>query len=132
MGEVVQALKLVYNDMEETCEDSFSKNDGGSFGPDSGFRGPDSSWWNGSTPRLTYAYSSPYVTMEYCSGPLEQINRPVSESTIVGGARALTRHNRSGPLRKMRSRLAFYRLKGSMSEHGFLSRHLGMDRYYWV
>ncbi|XXG61803.1 hypothetical protein AAC387_Pa05g0322 [Persea americana] len=134
MGEVVQALKLVYNDMDETCGDSCSQKES-SLDPDSGFGGDlgaDSSWWNGSTPRLTYAYSSPYVTMEYCSGPLEQINRPVSESTIVGGARSLTRHNRSGPLRKMRSRLAFYRLKGSMSEHGFFSRHLGMDRYYWV
>eukprot|EP00268_Persea_americana_P008723 TRINITY_DN13410_c0_g1_i5.p1 TRINITY_DN13410_c0_g1~~TRINITY_DN13410_c0_g1_i5.p1 ORF type:complete len:752 (+),score=122.32 TRINITY_DN13410_c0_g1_i5:436-2691(+) len=134
MGEVVQALKLVYNDMDETCGDSCSQKES-SLDPDCGFGGDlgaDSSWWNGSTPRLTYAYSSPYVTMEYCSGPLEQINRPVSESTIVGGARSLTRHNRSGPLRKMRSRLAFYRLKGSMSEHGFFSRHLGMDRYYWV
>lgn len=131
MGEVVQALKLVYNDMEETCEDSFSKNDGGSFGPDSGFRGPDSSWWNGSTPRLTYAYTSPFVTIDCCSGPLEEINRPVSALTLVGGVGFLTQQNRSGPLETIRSRLAFYRSKGSMSEHGLLSR-VSSNGYDWV
>ncbi|KAJ8616848.1 hypothetical protein MRB53_036220 [Persea americana] len=131
MGVVVQALKLVYNDMEETCEDSYSKNEGGSFGPDSGFRGPDSSWWNGSTPHLTYGYASPFVTMEYCSGPLEEINKPVSALTLVGGVGSLTQQNRSGPLQTIQSRLAFYRSKGSVSEHGLLSR-ISSNGYHWV
>ncbi|KAK9282381.1 hypothetical protein L1049_005298 [Liquidambar formosana] len=37
MGEVVQALKLIYNDMDETCEDCCSLK--GSSGPDSDFKG---------------------------------------------------------------------------------------------
>ncbi|RWR97280.1 receptor-like serine/threonine-protein kinase ALE2 isoform X2 [Cinnamomum micranthum f. kanehirae] len=38
MGEVVQALKLVYNDMDETCGDSCSQKEE-SFDPDCGFGG---------------------------------------------------------------------------------------------
>lgn len=134
MGEVVQALKLVYNDMDETCTDSNSQIEE-SFGPDCDFRfdfGTDSSWWNGSNPRLTYGCASPFVTMDYSSGPFEEINRPVSASTIVGGVGSHMSHNRSGPLRTMRSKLSLYRLRGSMSEHGLLSRRAAVDSYYWV
>ncbi|KAG9446804.1 hypothetical protein H6P81_012932 [Aristolochia fimbriata] len=132
MGEVVQALKLVYNDADETCRDSCSQKEGSS-GPEGDFKGdhgPDSSWWCG-TPRLTYGYASSFITMEYSSGPLEEIDRPLSTPTLIPGPGSLTTHNRSGPLRTMRSKPAFYRLRGSMSEHGFLSRRLGADRY-WV
>lgn len=134
MGEVVQALKLVYNDMDETCEDSSYSQKEESLGPDCSFMGefgPDSSWWNGNTPRLTYGYASPFVTMEYCSGPLEVINGPVSPLTLFGGVESL-RQNRSGPLQTMRNSLAFYRSKGSMSEHGLLSRGVSTDWYQWV
>ncbi|KAL5990292.1 Receptor-like serine/threonine-protein kinase ale2 [Asimina triloba] len=137
MGEVVQALKLVYNDLDETCEDSHSQK--GSSVPDTDYRGDfghESSWWNSGTPRLTYGYASSFITMDYSSGPLDEIiDRPVSASPAVGGGGGgsglLTRHNRSGPLRTMRSRLAFYRLRGSMSEHGFHSRYKATDRF-WV
>ncbi|XP_068653978.1 receptor-like serine/threonine-protein kinase ALE2 isoform X2 [Aristolochia californica] len=132
MGEVVQALKLVYNDADETCRDSCSQKDGSS-GPDCDFKGdhgPDSRWWCG-TPRLTYGYASSFITMECSSGPLEEIDRPLSTPTSMPGPGSLTAHNRSGPLRTLRSNPAFYRLRGSMSEHGFFSRRLGADRY-WV
>ncbi|XP_010263973.1 PREDICTED: receptor-like serine/threonine-protein kinase ALE2 isoform X3 [Nelumbo nucifera] len=141
MGEVVQALKLIYNDMDETCGDCCSQKEPsdtdcdlkGDFGPS------DSSWWNagGISPRLTYGCASSFITMEYCSGPLDDIdnNRPHSASSFIGGGEGSLpiRHaNRSGPLRTVRSKPAFYRLRGSMSEHGgFIPRRVWGDRY-WV
>ncbi|KAF5960713.1 hypothetical protein HYC85_001922, partial [Camellia sinensis] len=128
MGEVVQALKLIYNDADETCADCYSQRES-SAAWDSDFKadiGPsDSSWWNagGATPRLTYGHASSYITMDYSSGPLEDTeNRPFSGSSLIGGRVFLPiRHgNRSGPLRTVRSKPAFYRLKGSVSEHGGL------------
>lgn len=107
MGEVVQALKLIYNDVDETCEDSFSQMESSS-GADGGFKAdfnPEASWWNGSSPHVAYN-----CTMEYSSGYIEEIERPHSES--------FARLNRSGPLRTKRQKSAFYRLRGSVSEHG--------------
>ncbi|QHO45789.1 Receptor-like serine/threonine-protein kinase [Arachis hypogaea] len=77
MGEVVQALKLIYNDADETCGDYCSQKD--SSVQDSDFRGDlapsDSRWWNagGLTPRLTYGQASSFITMEYSSGPLDDM-----------------------------------------------------------
>ncbi|XP_021722148.1 receptor-like serine/threonine-protein kinase ALE2 [Chenopodium quinoa] len=139
MGEVVQALKLIYNDNDETCEDCGSLKD--SSVPDLDSKsdiGPsDSGWWNagGGTPRLIYGQASSFITMDYSSGPLDEIdNRPLSTSSL-GGERVslpITHGNRSGPLRTIRSKPSFYRLKGSMSEHaGFLSRR-GRSDGFWV
>ncbi|KAL3517758.1 hypothetical protein ACH5RR_020347 [Cinchona calisaya] len=133
MGEVVQALKLIYNDTDGTCGDGCSQRDSSVL--DSDFKGDlvpsESSWWNaGVTPRLTYGQASSFITMDYSSGPLEEMeNRPFSASSLAGGGVALPiRHgNRSGPLRTVRSKNAFYRLKGSMSEHGLLSRRTWDD-----
>lgn len=135
MGEVVQALKLIYNDNDETCEDCGSLKD--SSAPDLDSKsdlGPsESSWWNAGTPhRLIYGHASPFVTMEYSSGPLEMENRPFSTSSLVGEHLALpiAHDNRSGPLRTIRSKPLFYRLKGSMSEHAaFLSRRGRSDGF---
>ncbi|KAI3461007.1 hypothetical protein Pfo_017670 [Paulownia fortunei] len=127
MGEVVQALKLIYNDTDETCGDVHSQKE--SSARDSDFKGDfapsDSSWWNagGITPSLTYWQASSFITMEYSSGPLEELeNRPFSASGLGEGGVALPiRHNnRSGPLRIIRNNRAFYRQQGSMSEHGGL------------
>ncbi|GAV74161.1 Pkinase_Tyr domain-containing protein [Cephalotus follicularis] len=132
MGEVVQALKLIYNDNDETCDYCSQKE---SSVPDSDFKGDlgpsDSSWWNAGalTPRLTYGQASSFITMEYSSGPLEEMeNRPFSTSSLVGDGMSLPiRHgNRSGPLRTVRSKPGFYRLRGSMSEHGRL-----FSRRFW-
>ncbi|CAO2839822.1 unnamed protein product [Amaranthus hypochondriacus] len=139
MGEVVQALKLIYNDSDENCEDCGSLKD--SSVPDLDSKsdvGPsDSGWWNagGATPRLIYGQASSFITMDYSSGPLDEIeNRPFSTSSLVGdrGSLPLTHGNRSGPLRTVKSKPSFYRLKGSMSEHaGFLSRRARSDNF-WV
>lgn len=139
MGEVVQALKLIYNDTDETCGDCCSQKE--SSAPDSDFKGDlavsDGSWWNagGISPRLTYGQASSFITMEYSSGQLEEMdNRPFSTSSLIGDEISLPiRHgNRSGPLRTVRSKPAFYRLTGSRSEHGaFLPRRAWNDGY-WV
>ncbi|XP_042514560.1 receptor-like serine/threonine-protein kinase ALE2 isoform X2 [Macadamia integrifolia] len=139
MGEVVQALKLIYKDNDEICVDCCSLKE--SSGPEceKGDLGPsDSNWWNagGITPHLTYGYASSFITMEYSSGSLEEIeNRPLSTSSFVGegGPLSIRHSNRSGPLRTVRSKPAFYRLRrGSISEHGgLLSRRVGSDGY-WV
>ncbi|XP_010684802.2 receptor-like serine/threonine-protein kinase ALE2 [Beta vulgaris subsp. vulgaris] len=137
MGEVVQALKLIYNDNDETCEDCGSLKD--SSVPDLDSKsdiGPsDSGWWNagGATPHLMYGQASSFITMDYSSGPLDEIeNRPFSTSSLVGEGVSLpiTHGNRSGPLRTIKSKPSFYRLKGSMSEHaGFLSRRGRSDGF---
>lgn len=135
MGEVVQALKLIYNDADETCGDYCSQKE--SSVPDStDFKGDlapsDSSWWN-LTPRLRYGQASSFITMDYSPGPLEDMeNRPHSASSIPreGG---LILPNRSGPLRPVRSRRNFFRLRASMSEHGgpSSSRHLWSGNGDW-
>ncbi|XP_051143194.1 receptor-like serine/threonine-protein kinase ALE2 isoform X2 [Andrographis paniculata] len=132
MGEVVQALKLIYNDADETCGDAYSHKD--SSARDSDFKGDyapsDSSWWNagGATPRLTYGQASSFITMEYSSGPLDGLENRLTE----GGPAALPlRHgNRSGPLRTTRIAGPIHRLQGSMSEHsGLLLKRGGGNTY---
>nr|TKS12142.1 receptor-like serine/threonine-protein kinase ALE2 [Populus alba] len=138
MGEVVQALKLIYNDTDETCGDYCSQKESSILGSD--FKcdlvPSDSSWWNagGTPPRLTYGQASSFITMDYSSGPLEEMeSRPFSASSLAADHLSLPiRHmNRSGPLRTVRSKPAFYRLRGSMSEHwGLLSRRSRNDGYW--
>lgn len=127
MGEVVQALKLIYNDTSEACEDSTSQRDE-SFIIDGDFRcemggtcGGGSSWWNTSTFRLTFGYASSFVTID----GIDTDNRPHSTSSLVGRvvAEFPTRLNRSGPLKTKRHKNStFSRSRGSMSEHELLSR----------
>ncbi|OIV92105.1 hypothetical protein TanjilG_27260 [Lupinus angustifolius] len=127
MGEVVQAIKLIYNDTDhDTYGDCFSLKD--SSAHESDYRGgnlapSDSSWWNdgGLTPRLTYGETS-FITMEYSSGPLQMENRQFSTSSLVEDISVPIRHgNMSGPLRTNRSKLSLYRFTGSRSEHGEFS-----------
>ncbi|KAG6506976.1 hypothetical protein ZIOFF_032310 [Zingiber officinale] len=121
MGEVVQALKLICNDMDEACDNSVSHREE-SLGTDCDFKGDfdsESSWWNGTTmPCLTYGGATSFVTMEYSSGPVEEIQRPHSAFNMISGLEVLVRPNRSGPLRTKRMKQPFHRLRGSMSDHG--------------
>ncbi|KAI4365725.1 hypothetical protein MLD38_021689 [Melastoma candidum] len=130
MGEVVQALKLIYNDAEETCGDYCSQKD--SSVHDSDFKvdfvPSNSSWWNdggSATPRLTFGQASSFITMEYSSEPRDDAEkRAYSASSFLGegGLFLPIRHgNRSGPLRTVRIKPGFNRLRGgSVSEHGGL------------
>ncbi|KAJ6805923.1 receptor-like serine/threonine-protein kinase ALE2 isoform X1 [Iris pallida] len=128
MGEVVQALKLICSSKEDACEDSYSKEES-SLGPDYEYRGDlgaESSWWSGASPPLAfgpYGHTSPFMTMEYGSASMEEIQRPHSVSGLLGRPESLARRNSSGPLRTKRQRQAFYRLRGSVSEHGHPLRH---------
>ncbi|XP_027366863.1 receptor-like serine/threonine-protein kinase ALE2 [Abrus precatorius] len=119
MGEVVQALKLIYNDTNETCGDWNSRKE--SSAQESDFRGDlafsDSSWRDAEgVPQLTYGQAPSFITMEHSSGPLEETEtRPFSASNLMGNETFISiRHeNRSGPLRAARSKLSFHRFTGS-------------------
>lgn len=130
MGEVVQALMLVYTDKDDTYEDSYGlrEDSSGSDVDFTGDGGPES-WRRGRTPCLTHGISSSFITMEYSSGPLEIMDRPLSTSVLVGEGGSLTGYNRSGPLRIVRDKLKFYQLKRSISENGLLVKHIGNNGY---
>ncbi|WJX11894.1 Receptor-like serine/threonine-protein kinase ale2 [Trifolium repens] len=126
MGEVVQALKLIFNDNDDT--DYYSLKE--SSGRESDFRGDlsDSSvWYDESediTCRLAFrpTLASTIITMDYSSGPLDVLeNRQFAGSTYMGDDMSLPIRlgNSSGPLRTARrSNLSFYRFTGSQSDHG--------------
>ena len=130
MGEVVQALKLIYNDKYETCGDCCSKRE--SSGPDLDLRGdldPSySSWWNvvGITPHLTYGLVTLFITMEYSSGPLEEMeNKLFSASSLVGKEVPLqiTHENKSGPLRTIRSSVSSFDMRFLEESHHRCHHH---------
>ncbi|KAH0456152.1 hypothetical protein IEQ34_014059 [Dendrobium chrysotoxum] len=114
MGEVVQALKLVYNDMDDINEASYSHR-GSSPSQncyDNGDFGLESSWWSEGSPRTDYGNAHSIATMDFSSDQIEEIQR----------------NNRSGPLRSKRKKMsALYRLRGSMSEHGIYRRQFHMN-----
>ena len=115
MVEVVQVLKLIYNDTNETYGDCCSQKESSAL--ESNFKGVfapfDSSWWNagGMTPQLTYGHASSFIIMEYSSGPVEEMeNRLFSASSLFGDEMSLPiRHGkRLGPLRTVQRKAALY------------------------
>ncbi|KAF0892977.1 hypothetical protein E2562_021279 [Oryza meyeriana var. granulata] len=143
MGEVVQALKLIYNDNDETCTS-------GSFGGGATeeYEEASSPWndrgricsWNSdvATPprRLAFPRAS-CPTMDYSSDGAaaaatssSSARRPRSASSLVlDKIESLAAYDWSGPLRASRGR-NFYRLRGSMSEHGHPSEDCSMEGYW--
>ncbi|GKA57440.1 receptor-like serine/threonine-protein kinase ALE2 isoform X2 [Tanacetum coccineum] len=102
MGEVVQALKLIY------CkDDTTTQRDSSAI--ESDIKG-DSGWWN------TRGPDSPFITMDYSSGSLNELEKQQFSGLNFNGVSRLG--NRSGPLMTGRDKSEFYRLKGSISEHG--------------
>ncbi|KAI3667972.1 hypothetical protein L6452_43043 [Arctium lappa] len=99
MGEVVQALKLIYNDKDDATTQRDSSAVESDFKGDHDHAPSDSSWWNGGGGAAHSIYGSSF-------------------DAIAGGSISIGLSNRSGPLRTVRSKPDFYRLKGSMSEHG--------------
>ncbi|KAJ4775617.1 Protein kinase superfamily protein [Rhynchospora pubera] len=118
MGEVVQALKLVYNDVDEACDDSYSHRESSSNADYDYSRGEfsEGGWWNSN--------ASAFITMDYSSGGMEaMLERPHSAASVDGG-QVESMKNRSGPLRTKKKRFAsFYRSRGSVSEHARLPIH---------
>eukprot|EP00252_Welwitschia_mirabilis_P019343 TRINITY_DN4451_c0_g2_i10.p1 TRINITY_DN4451_c0_g2~~TRINITY_DN4451_c0_g2_i10.p1 ORF type:complete len:1530 (+),score=356.29 TRINITY_DN4451_c0_g2_i10:185-4774(+) len=132
MGEVVQALKLVYNDSDASNgggSESVSQR-GESF--DAGTKESSTQQWSYRNPYVTNNGSS--VAIDYDSGPLRaqglDIERPLSASFLVSTSESLTqelsnsfrRYSNSGPLRSSRNRQNWYGMRGlmrsSISEHG--------------
>ncbi|KAK9057408.1 hypothetical protein SSX86_022243 [Deinandra increscens subsp. villosa] len=110
MGEVVQALKLIRKDDKYDIDDVSTQRDSSAVVSD--FKGDhapsDGSWWNAGgseSPYLISGNNSLRLTMDYSSS----FNGLAGDSVTIAG-------NRSGPLKTVRSKSEFYRLKGSMSE----------------
>ncbi|PWA69739.1 protein kinase superfamily protein [Artemisia annua] len=112
MGEVVQALKLIYYKDETTTQRDSSA-------VESDIKG-DSGWWNLRGPDSSHFLygnsSSPFITMDYSSGSLNELEKQQFSGLKFNGISRLA--NRSGPLMTGRDKAEFYRLKGSISEHG--------------
>ncbi|XP_057835413.2 uncharacterized protein LOC131045786 isoform X34 [Cryptomeria japonica] len=137
MGEVVQALKLVYNDSDASNaggSGSFSR--GESSAHDTEVKDSSSQPWHHSMQYVPDSTS--FVTIDYDSGPLEtqglEVERPLSASALMSNSGRLIRqlsgsfrrHSSSGPLRTNRSKESWYGIRdperGSISEHG-VKRH---------
>lgn len=132
MGEVVQALKLVYNDnIDETFDDSCSQR-ASSSAPDYNYKGEldnESSWWNGGSPTVANGHSLPFITMECSSDRIEEERqRPHSTSSFVRRDESTAVLSLSDPLRNNKF-AGFYHSRGSTSEHGHLSHQLGVNRH---
>jgi hypothetical protein len=120
MGEVVQALKLIYSgNSDETCSGSFG---GGATEEESPWNDGRSCSWNdtdGTPPRQRVPGAPRPSRIGYSSDPADDASarRPRSTpSAVLDKIESLAMYDWSGPLRT-RTR-NFYRLRGSMSEHG--------------
>lgn len=113
MGEVVQALKLIHSGGggDETCSGSF----GGGATEESPWNDVSRSSWNDDPP----ATPGPALPLGYGSDPAgADERRPRSASNaVLDKIESLAMYDWSGPLRT-KGRHSFYRLRGSMSEHG--------------
>ncbi|KAG0535455.1 hypothetical protein BDA96_04G367800 [Sorghum bicolor] len=125
MGEVVQALKLIYNDPDEACDDSYSPRN--SSDQDGDYEGDlvfeSGSWGFEASGCLDYRNSLPFVTMDYSSGRIEGPHDPRAALSAGPHVQSPVLQNRSGPLRMKKKLASFYRSRGSISEHGHLPRH---------
>ena len=119
MGEVVQALKLIYSGNNDvTCSGSFG---GGATEEESPWNNGRSCSWNDTdgTPPPRIPGAPRPNRIGYSSGPADDTSarRPRSTpSAVLDKIESLAMYDWSGPLRT-RTR-DFYRLRGSMSEHG--------------
>ncbi|KAH9307377.1 hypothetical protein KI387_035288 [Taxus chinensis] len=140
MGEVVQALKLVYNDPDGSNKGGSQNSSQVEDSPCSEFElkeDSDRTCW----PSTQYIPDgTSFVTIDYDSGPLQAqglgVERPLSASALLPSSGyfiressgSFRRHSSSGPLTTNRSKPSWYRIRGlargSMSEHG-LTRHFG-------
>jgi serine/threonine protein kinase len=116
MGEVVQALKLIHSGGggagDETCSGSF----GGGATEESPWNDGSRSTWNDGPDTPGPAFPLGYGSGS--AGAADDERRPRSASSaVLDKIESLAMYDWSGPLRS-KGRLSFYRLRGSMSEHG--------------
>ncbi|CAN6228784.1 unnamed protein product [Urochloa humidicola] len=114
MGEVVQALKLIHSGAggDDTCSGSFA---GGATEESPRNDGSRSTWNDDPATPAPAAFP-----LGYGSDPAAAADgrRPRSASSaVLDKIESLAMYDWSGPLRS-KGRLSFYRLRGSMSEHG--------------
>ncbi|CAN6240083.1 unnamed protein product [Urochloa humidicola] len=117
MGEVVQALKLIHSGGagagDETCSGSF----GGGATEESPWNDGSRSTWN-DDPATPGPAAFPLGYGSDPAGAAADERRPRSASSaVLDKIESLAMYDWSGPLRS-KGRLSFYRLRGSMSEHG--------------
>lgn len=133
MGEVVQALKLIHSGSggagDETRSGSFGGG-GGATEESSPWGGGSRSTWNDEAPTTpTFPRERDYLSEP--AGPEETPPRARSASSaVLDKIESLAMYDWSGPLRA-KGRLSFYRLRGSMSEHGRPSDD-GSVEGYWM
>jgi len=139
MGEVVQALKLVYNDSDTSNgggSQNYSQEEDAPSSDNELKEDSDQRWWRSSQ---YVPDGTSFVTIDYDSGPLHaqdlDTDRPLSASALLSSSGrfvrepsgSFRRHSSSGPLRTSRNK-PWYRSRGltggSMSEHG-LTSHFG-------
>lgn len=144
MGEVVQALKLVYNDSDvQNGTGSSNGSQGGDSLAESETRtGTRQRWLDQKAQYMPDSTS--FISIDYDSGPSQAggfaPGRPVSASAMLPNSvrfirhhsSSFRRHSLSDPLRMSRTRLAGYKQRGwglnkqgSISEHAALSRQFG-------
>ncbi|KAH7283940.1 hypothetical protein KP509_34G031700 [Ceratopteris richardii] len=140
MGEVVQALKLVYNDTEvqNGTDSSNGSQEDGSFTESVDVE----QLWLEQKARYALDCSS-FVSVDYDSGPSHVADvasrRPLSASSLFPESlkfmrqksRNFRRHSMSGPLRSSATRVDGHKFlgisrQGSMSERVALSKHFGI------
>ncbi|BBN02919.1 protein MpRLK-Pelle_Extensin1 [Marchantia polymorpha subsp. ruderalis] len=142
MGEVVQALKLVYND-SDASDGRISFNgshtgDGQSCGHGTGEPlGPQSSYRPSSMP------AAPFSSGPTLSSESEPPQRPISASAVLSNSSrfirqlsgSFRRYGSSGPLRTTRSRPAWYKVRyprgGTMSDHHNSKFEIELERDYF-
>lgn len=145
MGEVVQALKLVYNDTE--LQNGTGSSNGSSQEGDSLTESASGGQvWLDQKARYTLDGTS-FISVDYDSGPSHvgyaAGRRPLSASALFPDSSrfmqlkssSFRRHSMSGPLRPSMNRFGGHTIRGmnkqgSISEHATLSRHFGtgLDR----
>jgi serine/threonine protein kinase len=134
MGEVVQALKLIHSGSggagDETRSGSFGRGGGATEEPSPWGGDGSRSTWNDDVP-TTPAFLRERDYSSAPAGANETSPRPRSASSaVLDKIESLAMYDWSGPLRAKGS-LSFYRLRGSMSEHGRPSDD-GSVEGYWL
>ncbi|WVZ86344.1 hypothetical protein U9M48_033142, partial [Paspalum notatum var. saurae] len=114
MGEVVQALKLIHTGAggDETCSGSF----GGGATEESPWNDGSRSTWN-DEPATPGPAAFPLGYASDPAGGADERRPRSASSAVLDKIESLAMYDWSGPLRA-KGRLSFYRLRGSMSEHG--------------
>eukprot|EP00249_Psilotum_nudum_P005014 c18504_g1_i3 orf=637-4683(-) len=146
MGEVVQALKLVYNDSDDSNGIGSGNSQGSGQSPSCDSGATSEKIWQGSGAQHALDSTS-FVSIDYGSGSSHAgdfvTERPRSASSILSNSDRILRqlvgsfrrHSTSGPLSISRNKSAWNRDRsakcGSMSEHSLARNYRGSDTDFY-